>query len=129
MLPDIVIGDAVTLINAVRLDDDPTTTTSTAVDVYGYKEIIIETLVDSTLAPTDVVFQLQFSNDDGVNFATYNLDYWANYRYEDTATASGLREVAVGRVLGKKMQFVATATGTSGTAFFDVSAWLVPIHA
>ena len=99
-----------------------TTYTSASIHVEDYREFVLYLSINSTLAPTDILFRVQFS-DDNVTF--YNLtDWWyGDLRYEDTATADGITESMGSHcVQGRYIRLFATVTGGSATAYFTVTA-------
>jgi len=111
-----------TLINAVRLDDSPTSYNSDAINTEDFTDFLLFLNIDSTLAPTDVVFIVQFSDDGGTTWYDYQNDFWGDLRYEDVATAAGIKECLHGKVGGRKMRLRAVATGTDATNYFDITA-------
>jgi len=108
-----------TLINA---QDIVTTYTSDSVYTRDFRNFVLYLNIDSTGAPTDIVFTVQFSDD---NTTWYNLtDWWyGDLRYEDVATASGIKESMGYYIQGRYVRLLATVTGgTAQTNYFTVTA-------
>jgi hypothetical protein len=104
------------------ISDDPTTFTSEGLDVRGWQAAWVEIQIDSTLAPTDVRILAQYSIDGGVSWADFEEGLWASLYWEDTDTASGIRKIFLLPCGGvDQIRFVATATGSDATNFFDVT--------
>lgn len=119
----IEVGSAwLTLINAIRLDDDPTSYNSADQDSTGYAGAWILVFIDSTLAPTDVRLIAQFSHDAGTTWWDFVEGFWASLYWEDTATAGGVYS-AFNLPLGgiDTWRIRAVATGTDAGNFFDVT--------
>jgi hypothetical protein len=111
-----------TLINGTVFDDDPTEENSSAVDVSGYRGMWLELNIDSTLAPTDITFLPQFTDDDGTTWWDYQEGIWASMVFEDTQTASGIKKVFHLPLAGiDSMRIRVVATGTDGSNFFTVT--------
>ena len=111
-----------TLIDAIRLDNDPTFYNSDALDVEGYAMVALLVAIDSTLAPTDVRIVVQFSDDGGTTWWDYEEGFWASLYWEDTATATEIHKAFVLPVAGfDSMRIRAVATGTNAANYFDVT--------
>jgi hypothetical protein len=111
-----------TLIDAIRLDNDPTFYNSAALDVEGYAMVALLVAIDSTLAPTDVRIVVQFSDDGGTTWWDYEEGFWASLYWEDTATATEIHKAFVLPVAGfDSMRICAVATGTDAGNYFDVT--------
>jgi len=112
----------ITLIDAIRLDNDPTFYNSAALDVEGYAMVALLVAIDSTLAPTDVRIVVQFSDDGGTTWWDYEEGFWASLYWEDTATATEIHKAFVLPVAGfDVMRICAVATGTNAANYFDVT--------
>ncbi|MFQ5858981.1 MAG: hypothetical protein ACE5LU_25555, partial [Anaerolineae bacterium] len=111
-----------TLVNAVRLDDSPTSYNSANMDVDGYRGAWVLIDVDSTLTPTDVRFLAQFSDDGGTTYWDYEEGLWASLYFEDQDTASGVKKVFDLPLEGiDDWRIRVVATGTNATNYFDVT--------
>jgi hypothetical protein len=111
-----------TLINAIRLDDDPTSYNSAAMDVDGWSAVWILIDIDSTLAPTDIRILAQFSHDGGTTWWDFVEGLWASLYWEDTDTASGLLSAFLLPLGGiDTFRIRAVGTGTNAGNFFDVT--------
>ena len=110
------------MLNAVRLDDAPTSANSALVDVSGKNKALVELFIDSTLAPTTVTFTPQFTTDGGNTYSNYLVGIWASMVFEDTQTAAGLRQTFILDVAGiDQWRMNVVAAGTDATKFFDVT--------
>lgn len=118
------IPTLITLEEDQVLDDSPTSKNSAAQDTEPYSRFLLYLKIDSTLAPTDIRFIIQFSNDGGTTWFDLQNDFWGDLRYEDTAVASIVYECLEGPCAGKKMRLRAVATGTNATNYFTYSAYL-----
>ena len=111
-----------TLINAVRLDDDPTYYYSAALDVEDYDAVWVLIFIDSTLAPTNVRILAQFSDDAGTTWWDFEEGFWAALYWEDVDTASGVKKALLLPCTGiDTLRIGAIATGTDATNYFDVT--------
>ena len=112
----------VTLIDGIRLDNDPTFYNSDALDIEGYGMIALLVAIDSTLAPTDVRLLAQFSDDGGTTWWDFEEGFWASLYWEDTATATEIHKAFILPVAGfDHMRIRAVATGTNAANYFDVT--------
>ena len=111
-----------TLINAIRLDDDPTSYSSAAQDSDGYAGAWVLIDIDSTLAPTDIRILAQWSHDGGTTWWDFVEGLWASLYWEDTATAAGILQ-AFNLPLGgiDTWRIRAIGTGTDANNYFDVT--------
>jgi len=98
-----------------------TSSTSGSISTMNYRNFVLYLDIDSTGAPTDLVFEVQFS-DDNVNFYKLTDHWYGDLRYEDVATASRIRESMGYYIQGRYVRLVATVTGGSATAYFTVTA-------
>lgn len=115
---------ATVAINAVTLDDDPTSYTSAGIEVKGDRFFSLAYDIDSTGSPTSVQLQIQLSFDDSTWYDLVDAPF-GTLIFDDTQTASGLNEVLNGE-LGSfnYVRIVATGTGTDASNYFDVTATL-----
>jgi len=112
----------VTCIDGVVFNDVLTTATSAGVRCVPFHEFLLMLSITVTLAPTDIVFSVEFS-DDNVTFFKYMNGPFGDLRYEDAA--GNKAEAISGKCLGKYVRLTATATGTSAANKFTVSAYLL----
>lgn len=110
-----------TCLDSVVFNDATTTTTSTAVNCSAFHDFLLSLNVDVTGAPTDILFDVEFSQDNST-FYKYMTGPFGDLRYEDTA--GDKLECISGRCLDKYIRLKATATGTAEAATFTVSAYL-----
>ena len=123
-----ITGTITTLIDAVRIDNDPTTSSSSKLDVHDFSKGLLFIDIDSTLAPTDLLIDLEVSDDNGTTWYKLMNDFLSDLRYEDTATASGLKECLEIPLPGDDIRVTVTGTGTDATNYFDVTIKLQPLN-
>ena len=112
------------LFTALLLNDATTSSNSSTINVGDYTDFLLYLDIDSTNAPTDVQFIVQFSNDGGTTWFDYKNDFFGDLRYEDTATASGLKECVSGKCGGRTFRLRAVGAGTTSTATFLINAYI-----
>ena len=120
---DLYRSDVTTLIGGISFSGSGLgiTRNSSSVETLGYRKFILYLDIDSTGTPTDIEFIVQFS-DDNSTFYDYQNDFFADLRYEDTATAAGRQESVVGDCIGSYFRLRTVPTGTSNIASFRVTA-------
>jgi len=98
-----------------------TSQTSNSVSTEDKRNFILYLDITSTGTPTDILFKVQFSND---NSNWYDLTDWfyGDLRYEDTATASGLHECMSWHTVGRYMRLYAEVTGGDDDNYFTITA-------
>ena len=75
--------------------------------------------------PTDLVFKVQFSNDDAVTWFDLKNDFFGDLRYEDAVpTVATVYEILHGPCSGRDIRLRIVATGTTAAKTFTVSAYL-----
>ena len=109
-------------IDGVIFNNVTTTATSTGIRCVPFHEFMLMISLAVTLAPTDILFAVEFS-DDNVTFFKYMNGPFGDLRYEDAAGDKA--EAISGKCLGKYIRVTATATGTDATNLFTVSAHLL----
>jgi len=112
------------MIDAVVLDDDPTSYNSDAVAVDPWTDFLLMLSVLSGGTPTTVQFILQFSDDGGTTWYDYKQGLFAALFYEDADTVSVVEECFSGRVHGRDMRLRAVGTGTGASDTFTITATL-----
>ena len=117
-------------INAVTLDDDPTTTTGSAVDL-GFRlenerdTIAVRVEVTKALAPTNLQFFLEFSDDSAfTNAWIHDEDGWAARVIGAGSISGTYRRVWKAPILAFYARLRAVGTGTDAANSFTVSAWI-----
>lgn len=118
-----------TLINAIRIDDDPTAYNSAALDVSEWSAAWILIDIDSTLAPTLLRVLAQYSHDGGTTWWDYEEGLWASLCWEDTDTASGINKAYLlpcGGIDDMRIRII--GTGTDAGNFFDVTVIARPFR-
>ena len=117
-------------IDAVTLDDSPTTTTGAAVDL-GFRRrdardtISVRVEATKVAAPTNLQFFLEFSDDSAfTNVWVYDEDGWAA-RIVGAGSISGTyRRVWKAPIQARFARLRAAATGSDADNRFTVSAWI-----
>jgi len=115
-------GAIATLIDAVTLDDDPTSYNSDALDCSGFRNFLLYVAIDSTSTPTTLQLLVQFSDDAGTTWWTYKQGPFAALFWEDGDTATEINECFEGKCGGRLMRVRAVAVGSDGTKKFKVTA-------
>lgn len=111
-----------TIIDAVRLDDDPTFVNSAAIDSDGWSAAWVLISIESTLAPTDIRIVAQFTDDGGTTWWDFVEGLWASLYWEDTGTATEIRRAFLLPLGGiDNFRIRAVATGSDAGNFFDVT--------
>jgi len=124
--PTASVGTTVVHHAAVRLDDSPTTATSSAHDITNYANAKIAVTIDSTLVPTTLTLEVQGSWDDTTY---YSLEDAPLMWWEDTGTATAVNEVYTLKNIGfKYIKTVITAVGSDATNYFDVTVNVTPFN-
>ena len=116
-VPEAVVSYFFTLDNiSTTYDDNPTTATSTAKEVWQFRKCTFS--YDATYAnsPTNITFVAQVSLNNGSTFADYDIDYWGDLT-ESTATitATGIKKALTFPIAWHSMKIKATATGTTAS--------------
>ena len=111
-----------TLLNAVRLDDDPTFSYSAALDVSAQAALWVLVSIDSTLAPTNLRILVQCSEDGGTTWWDFEEGLWASLCWEDVDTAAGIKKAYLLPCGGlDTVRIGAIATGTDANNYFTVT--------
>ena len=110
--------DVITLIDAVTYNAVTTTFTGSSYEIPAYYKALILINLTVTLAPTDILISIEFS-DDNINWYKYMLGPFGDLRYEDAA--GNKTECLSMPLIAKYMRGKAVATGTSGTALFKLT--------
>ena len=95
---------------------------SPSYDTDRWRKFLLFLDIDSTLAPTTIQFIPQFSDDGGTDWFDYKQGLFASLFYEDTDTASGIKECFSGECAGRLFRLRAVAVGTDATNLFLVTA-------
>ena len=120
----IVITEAAwtTIIDAVRIDDDPTSFNSAAHDVDGWSAVWLLIDIDSTLTPTHLRVLVQFSDDGGTTWWDFEEGLWASLGWEDVGTGGGINKAFLLPCSGiDDIRIRVVGTGTNATNYFDVT--------
>ena len=114
-----------TLVDAVVLDDDPTSYASAYMSLDGYRGCWVILDIDSTGSPTTVQFRAQLSPDGGTTYINFEEGIWASMFFEDTDVASGLKRIyhlPCQGIDGWRMYVVGTGTDADNKFTITVQA-------
>ena len=107
------------LLNAITFNASTTTKTSFIFEVPAYRNGLLLINLDVTGAPTDIVFELEFS-DDRENWFKYVIGAFGDLRYEDAA--GDKKECLEFPILAPFARLKVTATGTDASKTFLITA-------
>lgn len=94
---------------------------SEAVECGAFRHFGLFVFIDSTGSPTTLQVKVQFEDRWSGNWYTHKQGPFAAMFWEDTDTASGIREHFQGQCGGRRMRVVLTGAGTSAQASFATS--------
>jgi len=121
-------GTTVVHMNAVRLDDDPTTYTSTAQEITGFNKGRIDLDLQSTSTPTDIKITMWGSDTEAGTYRKLVQDPVNLLWFEDGGTATQIQEsYPIENLTNKWIKFKAVATGTTAGAYFDITLSFTPV--
>lgn len=108
-------------------DDNPTSSTSEAVECWNYRYATVGLCIDSTLAPTDIRIDVEVSPDNTIWYKLMNgpLGLWI---YEDTGTATEICRALNFEISSRFIRVKITCTGTDATNFFTVDDSYIYLH-
>lgn len=107
------------LLDAVTFNAVTTSKSSNIFEVPAYKNGLLLINLDVTGAPTDIVFDLEFS-DDRVTWFKYMIGAFGDLRYEDAA--GDKKECLNFPILAPFIRLSSTATGTDAVKTFLITA-------
>ena len=113
---------ALTPVDDITFDADPTSYTSAEIDCAGYRKFLLRIILAVANAPTNIKINVQFSHA-GTTYENYVRGPFGSLMYEDTAGAKA--ECIEGEVLAPKMKINVIATGTDATNTFTLTCKLV----
>ena len=99
---------------------------SDPIEVGPYREAALLLFIDSTGSPTTLHVEVEFLDRWSGQWYTLKQGPFAALYYEDTGTASGIYEAIEFPVVGRTMRLKLTGVGTTGSAYFTVSAAIEP---
>jgi len=108
----------IVLIDAVTFNASTTTYTGFTHEVEYWKKGLMLINLDVTGAPTDIVFDVEFS-DDNSNWFKYMRGVFGDLRYEDSA--GDKKECLDFPILAPYIRCKATATGTDASKTFLIT--------
>lgn len=91
------------------------------VECAPFRKFGLYVFIDSTGAPTTLQVKVQFLDRWSGRWHWYKQGPFASMFWEDSDTASGIKEAFVGDVLGRAVRVVLLGAGTSAQAYFTVS--------
>lgn len=94
------------------------------VECRAFREFLLYLAIDSTGSPTTLRVKLEYLDRWSGKWHTYKQGLFASLFYEDGDTASGVYECFSGSVMGRQIRITLTGVGTTGSAYFTVSATL-----
>jgi len=97
---------------------------SKPIQTSPYRKFHLYLDIDSTSTPTDLRVKVQFRNPNDEKWYTYKQGPFASLYWEDQDTASGIQESFSGDCAGREMRLTLTGSGTTSSAYFDVSAYV-----
>lgn len=97
---------------------------SADVECGPYRHFGLFLFIDSTGTPTTLQVKVQFLDRWTGRWYTYKQGPFASLFWEDGDTASGIAECFRDQCLGRAIRITLTGVGTSGSAYFTVSAAL-----
>lgn len=112
-----------TLIDNIRIDDDPTSYSSAPMATTGLAGVWVLVDIDSTGTSTHVLRILaQWSDDGGTTWWDFEEGLWASLCWEDLDTASGINKAYLLPCGGIDLiRIRAVGTGTTAANYFDVT--------
>lgn len=111
-----------TMIDGTVFDAAPTSENSANMSVTEFAGAWVLLDIDSTLAPTDITFTPQFSDDSGTTYYDFQEGIWASMVFEDTQTASGIKKAFHLPLAGiDDWRISVVTTGTDATNKFTVT--------
>jgi len=114
-----------TMIDAHVFDAADEAKTSNSIDVSDYKSLIVLIDLAVVLAPTDIVIDIEFSDDDSTFYKLMEGPF-GDLRYEDSAGA--LKEALQSECYGKHVRVVATSSGCDGSNTFTLTVKITTIN-
>jgi hypothetical protein len=105
-----------------KVVNDTTEQLSDGLVCRDFRKFLLYLTIDSTGSPTTIQIKVQYREEHTGKWYTYKQGIFAALFYEDTDTASGIWECFSGDCEGREMRITLTGVGTSGSAYFTVSA-------
>jgi len=95
---------------------------SNGVPCHAFRRFTLYLGIASTSTPTTIHIELEYLEPNTGKWHSYKQGLFASLYYEDTDTASGIDEMFSGECVGRNVRIKLTGAGTSGSAYFTVSA-------
>ena len=89
---------------------------------HAFRKFQLYLFIDSTGAPTDIHIKVQFLNPNDGQWYYYKQGLFASLYWEDTDTASGIRECFSGDCVGRAMRISVTGGDASSAAYWTVTS-------
>jgi hypothetical protein len=116
-----VCDDFTTIIDAVQIDDAPTSYNSAMQSTPGMAGALVLIAIDSTLAPTNLRVLAQYTDDGGTTYWDFEEGLWASLYWEDTDTTSGVHKAFNLPLYYPDWRIRIVGTGTDATNYFTVT--------
>lgn len=115
-------SDWTTLVDNVRLDNNPTQWCSEGMDTTGLSGLWVLIGVDSNGTPTLLRVLAQWSDDGGTTWWDFEEGLWASLCWEDQDTTSGINKAYLLPCGGIDLiRFCVIGTGTTAANWFEVT--------
>jgi len=120
----VITRNSTTMIDGHVFDTADEVKTSDSIDISNYKDLII--LIDLAVAsaPTDIVIELYFSDDDSTFYKLMEGPF-GDLRYEDSA--GDKKEALHSKAYGKYCRVKAISSGADATNTFTLTVIIITI--
>jgi len=119
------IRNTTTLIDGHVFNTAGATKTSSSIDISRYKDLIILIDLAVTGAPTDILIEVYFSDDD-TTFYKLMEGPFGDLRYEDEA--GDKKEALHSKAYASNLKVKATSSGTDATNYFTLTVKVETIN-
>jgi hypothetical protein len=102
-------------------DDSPTSAVSAEIDCRRFRTGMFSASITQALAPTDIRFEILFSDVSGGTFYKLSSGFWADNRLDDVVVTGGINRCWEFPVIGNYMEVQIVCTGTTATKTFTVT--------
>jgi len=102
-------------------DADPTTATSSNYPCWQYRQCTFSTDITKANTPTDILFDIETSCDNGSSYQKFRYQWTSDWRYDDTSVgASGKKVSKTFPICCTHIRVKVTCTGTDGSNTFTI---------
>jgi len=116
-------SNATKLVDNITFNATKSVYTSDPIPTSFYRYFILYLDLLSGGAPTNIVYEIEFSHDK-TNWYKYMNEFYGDLRYEDAATATRIYESVSFQCAGRYMRIKVTATGTDGQDTFNTTVYV-----